>query len=159
VYAIGLRNPWRFSFDRETGDVVIADVGQNAYEEVDFVPKGQLGGKNFGWSKYEGFHRYYGGSVRNYVKPVIERAHSQGYCSITGGYVIRDRTLPKLAGRYVYGDLCNPQLRWARLRPGRATGGGTLGVKVSALSSFGEDGLGRVYALSLNGPVYRLVAP
>jgi glucose/arabinose dehydrogenase len=158
VLALGLRNPWRFNFDRATGDVVIADVGQDKYEEVDFVKHGQLGGKNFGWSKYEGFHKYYGGSVPNYVKPLIERSHSDGWCSITGGYIVRDRSLKSLYGRYVYGDYCRPQLRWAKLRPGRATAGGTIGLRVSALTSFGEDARGRVYALSQNGPVYRLTA-
>jgi glucose/arabinose dehydrogenase len=158
VVAIGLRNPWRFSFDRSTHDVVIADVGQDKYEEVDFVRRGTLRGRNFGWSKFEGFHAYYGGSVPNYSRPVIERSHSQGYCSITGGYVVRDRSLKPLYGRYVYGDYCQPQLRWAKLRPGRATAGGTVGLKVPALSSFGEDARGRVYAVSQNGPVYRLVA-
>jgi hypothetical protein len=158
IWALGLRNPWRFSFDRLTGDVVIADVGQDKYEEVDFVRRGRLHRKNFGWSKYEGFHKYYGGTVSNYVKPVIERSHSQGYCSITGGYIVRDRSLKALYGRYVYGDYCQPQLRWARLRTGRATSGGTLGLRVSALTSFGEDARGRVYALSQNGPVYRLTA-
>src|SRR4051812_48087696 len=88
VFAIGLRNPWRFSFDRANGDVTIADVGQDKYEEIDFVKAGQLQGKNFGWSKFEGFHSYYGGSVANYVKPLIERSHQgDGYCSITGGYI------------------------------------------------------------------------
>jgi glucose/arabinose dehydrogenase len=159
VYAIGLRNPWRFSFDRATDDVVIADVGEDLYEEIDFVRRGRLRGKNFGWSAYEGFHRYYGGSVSNYVKPLIERSHSSdGYCSITGGYIVRDRGVKALYGRYVYGDYCQPQLRWARLRTGRANGGGTLGLRVSALTSFGEDARGRVYALSQNGPVYRLTA-
>ncbi|HEX4719260.1 MAG TPA: PQQ-dependent sugar dehydrogenase [Thermoleophilaceae bacterium] len=159
VWAIGLRNPWRYSFDRATGDVVIADVGQDKYEEVDFVRGARLHGKSFGWSKYEGRHTYYGGSVSNYVKPVIERSHSgDGYCSITGGYIVRDRTLKALYGRYVYGDYCQPELRWARLRAGRATSGGQLGLRVSALTSFGEDGRGRVYALSQNGPVYRLTA-
>jgi glucose/arabinose dehydrogenase len=157
VFAVGLRNPWRFSFDRATGDVVIADVGQDKYEEVDFVKRGQLGGKNFGWSHYEGFHSYYGGT--RHTKPVIERSHSgDGYCSITGGYVVRDRSVKALYGRYVYGDYCNPQLRWAKLRAGRATGGGTIGLRVPALSSFGEDGRGRVYAVSQNGPVYRIAA-
>jgi hypothetical protein len=157
VWAIGLRNPWRFSFDRVTGDVVIADVGQDKYEEVDFVRRGRLRGKNFGWSAYEGLHTYYGGSVSNYVKPLIERSHSgDGFCSITGGYIVRDRALKALYGRYVYGDYCNPGLRWARLRAGRATAGGTLPLRVPALTSFGEDGRGRVYALSQNGPVYRL---
>jgi glucose/arabinose dehydrogenase len=157
VFAIGLRNPWRFSFDRANGDVTIADVGQDKYEEIDFVKAGQLQGKNFGWSKFEGLHEYYGSSVSNYVKPLIERSHNgDGYCSITGGYIVRDRSVKALYGRYVYGDYCNSQLRWAKLRAGRATSGGRLGLRVSALSSFGEDARGRVYAVSQNGPVYRL---
>ena len=157
VFAIGLRNPWRFSFDRRTGDVAIGDVGQDKYEEVDFVPHGTLGGRNFGWSRYEGFHSYYGGSRAGTTKPLVERSHAQGYCSITGGYVVRDPALKSLYGRYVYGDYCRPDLRWATLRAGRASGGGTIGLRVPALTSFGEDGLGRVYALSQTGPVYRLV--
>jgi hypothetical protein len=157
VLAVGLRNPWSFSFDRATGDVVIADVGQDQYEEVDFVERGRLGGMNFGWSHYEGFHRYYGGT--RYTKPAIERSHQgDGYCSITGGYIVRDRSVKALYGRYVYGDYCNPQLRWAKLRERRATAGGTIGLRVPALTSFGEDARGRVYALSQNGPVYRLAA-
>ena len=157
VFAIGLRNPWRFSFDRANGDVTIADVGQDKYEEIDFVKAGQLQGKNFGWSKFEGFHSYYGGSVANYVKPLIERSHQgDGYCSITGGYIVRDRSVPALYGRYVYGDYCNPQLRWAKLSAGRASAGGRLGLQVPALSSFGQDARGRVYAVSQNGPVYRI---
>jgi glucose/arabinose dehydrogenase len=159
VFAIGLRNPWRFTFDRANGDVTIADVGQDEYEEIDFVKAGKLRGKNFGWSKFEGFHKYYGGSVANYVRPVIERSHQgDGYCSITGGYIVRDRSVKGLYGRYVYGDYCNPQLRWAKLRTGRASAGGRIGLRVSALSSFGQDARGRVYAVSQNGPVYRLTA-
>jgi glucose/arabinose dehydrogenase len=155
VFALGLRNPWRFSFDRATGDVTIGDVGQDKYEEIDFVKAGTLRGKNFGWSKYEGKHSYYGGSVPNYVPPLIERSHDEGWCSITGGYVVRDRAVKSLYGRYVYGDYCNASLRWAKLRPGRASGGGAIGLRVPAVSSFGEDARGRVYVLSLNGPVYR----
>ncbi len=158
VYALGLRNPWRFSFDRKTGDVVIADVGQDKYEEVDFVKRGQLGGKNFGWSKYEGFHSYYGGSVANYVKPLIEHPHTQGYCSITGGYVVRDKSLKALYGRYVYGDYCNPQLRSAKLSALHASGDRAIGISVPALSSFGQDARGRIYAVSQKGPVYRFAA-
>jgi glucose/arabinose dehydrogenase len=159
VLAVGLRNPWRFSFDRANGDVTIADVGQNAYEEVDFVKAGTLRGRNFGWSAYEGLHKYHGGSVSNYAGPVIERSHDgDGYCSITGGYIVRDRSLGSLYGRYVYGDYCNTQLRWAKLAPGRATAGGTIGLRVPALTSFGEDARGRVYALSQSGPAYRLSA-
>jgi glucose/arabinose dehydrogenase len=155
IYSLGLRNPWRFSFDRKTGDMTIGDVGQDKYEEIDFVTRGGGLGKNYGWSAYEGLHRYYGGTVKNYVAPVIETSHADGNCSITGGYVVRDRGVPGLYGRYVYGDYCNPELRWATLRPGRATAGGKLGLSVPALSSFGEDARGRVYALSLNGGVYR----
>jgi glucose/arabinose dehydrogenase len=154
VYALGLRNPWRFSFDRATDDVVIADVGQDKYEEVDFVKRGTLRGKNFGWSNYEGFHKYYGGAV--HVKPVIETAHSDGNCSITGGYIVRDRSLKSLYGRYVYGDYCKSQLRSAKLQVGRASGDRTIGLRVPALTSFGQDARGRVYAVSQNGPVYRL---
>jgi hypothetical protein len=157
VFATGLRNPWRFSFDRATGDVTIADVGQDQYEEVDFVKAGTLRGKNFGWSHYEGLHAYHGGDP--HTKPVIERSHAgDGYCSITGGYIVRDRSLAALYGRYVYGDYCNPQLRWAKLRVAGVSSSGRLGLRVSALTSFGEDGRGRVYALSQNGPVYRLAA-
>jgi glucose/arabinose dehydrogenase len=156
VFAVGLRNPWRFSFDRANGDVTIADVGQDKYEEVDFVKSGTLRGKNFGWSNYEGFHPYYGGPT--HVKPVIERSHLLGNCSITGGYIVRDRSLKALYGRYVYGDYCQPQLRWAKLGAGRAVSGGTIGLRVPALSSFGEDARGRVYAVSQNGPVYRLTS-
>jgi glucose/arabinose dehydrogenase len=156
VFALGLRNPWRFSFDRATGDVVIADVGQDKYEEVDFVKRGQLGGKNFGWSNYEGFHPYYGGA--RHVPPVIERAHSEGWCSITGGYIVRDKSLKSLYGRYVYGDYCAPQLRSAKLSAGHASGDRALPLRVPALTSFGQDARGRVYALSQNGPVYRLTA-
>ena len=157
VFALGLRNPWRFSFDRATGDVVIADVGQDKYEEVDFVKRGQLRGENFGWSHYEGFHSYYGGA--RHTKPVIELAHSDGYCSITGGYVVRDRSLRSLYGRYVYGDYCKPELRAAKLSSGHASGDRGLGLSVPQLSSFGQDAAGRVYALSQGGSVYRLAAP
>jgi glucose/arabinose dehydrogenase len=159
VFALGLRNPWRFSFDRANGDMTIADVGQDRYEEVDFVKWPTAAGRNYGWSVFEGRHSYNGGGTpANYVGPVLEHAHSQGWCSITGGYVVRDRALPSLYGRYVYGDYCNPALWSAKLAPGRATGDRPIGLRVPALSSFGEDARGRVYAVSLNGPVYRFTA-
>ena len=159
VYSYGLRNPWRFSFDRKTGDLVIADVGQETYEEIDFVRRGGGRGANFGWSAYEGNHRYKDDrSAPGHIPPVIEHSHAEGFCSITGGYILRHRSYRNLRGTYVYGDLCDGTLRGARLLPGSATGRRTLGVSVSMLSSFGEDSRGRVYAVSLNGPVYRLVA-
>ncbi len=145
IYAYGLRNPWRFSFDRSKGDLVIADVGAGR-------------GANFGWSRFEGRRRLRRGSAPGHVKPVIQRFHSRGNCSITGGYVVRDRSLDSLYGRYVYGDFCNPKLRSARLRRPSARGDRSVGVRVSALSSFGQDGQGRIYAVSLRGRVYRLAA-
>ena len=163
IFAYGLRNPYRFSFDRRTGDLALADVGENQVEEVDFVAAERRtgrprGGVNFGWDAFEGSRRYEGGAARGHLPPVLERTHRQGFCSITGGYVIRDRSLGSLYGAYVYGDLCDARLRVARLRPGRARGDRALGPRVQTLVSFGEDGRGRVHALSLNGGVFRLAA-
>jgi glucose/arabinose dehydrogenase len=162
VFAYGLRNPYRFSFDRRKGNLAIADVGQEQVEEVDFVRRRRgrrapRGGQDFGWPVYEGRHHFSGGRLRGAVFPVLQRTHRQGACTIIGGYVIRDRSLGRrYYGRYVYGDLCDPRLRTARLRPGRASGDRPLGVRVSELVSFGEDARGRVYAISLKGPIYRL---
>jgi glucose/arabinose dehydrogenase len=162
VFAYGLRNPYRFSFDRQRGHLVIGDVGQDAVEEVDFVPrrKGHAaphGGENFGWPVFEGRRRYGPGRAPGHVRPVLQRTHSQGFCTIIGGYVIRDRSLGRrLYGRYVYGDLCDPRLRTARLGLPRASADRAFGVRVPMLVSFGEDARGRVYAVSLRGPVYRL---
>ena len=158
VYSYGLRNPWRFSFDRKTGDLVIADVGQNAWEEVDFVRRGGGSGANFGWNAFEGTHRYDDGtSAPGHIRPVIEHSHSSGFCSITGGYILRHRSYGSLRGTYVYGDLCEGIVRGARLAPGSAKDRRSFGVSVPSVSSFGEDSRGRVYAASLSGPVYRLV--
>jgi glucose/arabinose dehydrogenase len=159
IYAYGLRNPWRFSFDRSTGDLAIADVGQDAVEEVDFVRKDRGRGANFGWRPWEGRSRNFDEPAPGAIFPVITHTHSAGFCSITGGYVVRDRGVPGLYGRYVYGDFCESRIRAATLRAGHRTTGKVLSLpKVDALSSFGEDAAGRVYATSLNGPVYRLAA-
>ncbi|HTN23404.1 MAG TPA: PQQ-dependent sugar dehydrogenase [Solirubrobacteraceae bacterium] len=160
IYSYGLRNPWRFSFDRSTGDLVIADVGQNAVEEVDFARKGQAGGANYGWRPLEGTRRNFDEPAPGAVAPVLELLHSNGNCSITGGYVVRDRGVPALTGRYVYADLCRGELRSVKLAPGSASGDAAIpGVaKVDQPSSFGEDARGRVYVVSLNGPVSRLAA-
>ena len=160
IFAYGLRNPWRFSFDRETGDLVIADVGQDEVEEVDFVAsqggKPPAGGQNFGWSRFEGNSRFTEGEAPEHVRPVLEEVRDDGYCSIIGGYVIRDESLgPAWTGRYVYGDLCESELQRATLSTDGSKSAGS-GVAVTQLVSFGEDAQGRVYALSLNGPVYRL---
>lgn len=157
IYAYGLRNPWRFSFDRATGDMVVGDVGQDAVEEVDFRTRGTARGVNFGWRAYEGtrvedpsLH------VRGDVKPVLEYTHAGGNCAVTGGYVVRDPRLPALAGRYVYGDFCAGELLSARLTQHGSSARRALGLHVAQLSSFGEDDAGRVYVTSLAGPVYRL---
>lgn len=161
IFAYGVRNPYRFSFDRRTGDLAIADVGESEIEEVDLLEASRSarrprGGVNLGWSVFEGRSRYRFGSAPGHVPPVLERTHSQGSCSITGGYVIRDRSMGSLRGAYVYGDLCDSRLRVARLRPTGARGDRALGVRVPQLVSFGEDARGRVYAVSLEGGVFRL---
>jgi len=162
IYAYGLRNPYRFSFDRRRGHLVVGDVGQDEFEEIDFVP-GRAGGRpprggyNFGWDVFEGRSRYEGGSAPGHVPPVIAHDQDGGYCSIIGGYVVRDPSLrgSRFSGRYIYGDLCNPSLRLAFLKRPRAPTRAS-GLRVSNLVSFGEDGRGRAYAVSLSGPVYRV---
>jgi hypothetical protein len=159
IYSYGLRNPWRFSFDRSTADLVIGDVGQDAIEEIDFSPRGQTKGVNYGWRPFEGTQRLFDEPAPGAVAPVIELGHPPN-CSVTGGYVVRDRGVPALLGRYVYADLCKGELRSAKLGPGSATGDAAVpGVaKINSPSSFGEDARGRVYAVSLSGPVFRLAA-
>jgi glucose/arabinose dehydrogenase len=158
IYSYGLRNPWRFSFDRETGDLWIGDVGQSAFEEIDGVSRGEGAGANFGWSAFEGEVPFNDDQTApGHVPPVLTYGRDRG-CSVTGGYVVRDRALPTLYGRYLYGDYCEGQLRSFTARPDReATDDRPLGPLVPALSSFGEDASGRVYITSLEGPVYRLV--
>jgi glucose/arabinose dehydrogenase len=157
IYAYGLRNPWRFSFDRRTGDLSIGDVGQGDVEEIDFVRRGRGAGANFGWRPFEGRSRYTPGEdAPGHVPPVIQRYHSGGNCSITGGVVVRDPGLPALAGRYVFGDYCRGRIESARLSSGRARSVRRGRLRVDLLSSFGEDARGRVYVTSLEGPVYRL---
>jgi glucose/arabinose dehydrogenase len=161
IYAYGLRNPYRFSFDRRRGSLVIGDVGQDAIEEIDYVPgreggRPPRGGYNFGWDVFEGRRRYESGSAPGHVPPVIQHSQDAGFCSIIGGYVIRDRSLGRgWTGRYVYGDYCEGTIRLARLRRPSAPTHSTR-LHVDSLVSFGEDGRGRVYAVSLEGPVYRI---
>jgi glucose/arabinose dehydrogenase len=158
IYSYGLRNPWRFSFDRSTGDLIIGDVGQDKVEEIDFVRKGKGRGANFGWRVFEGNDRYTPGeSAPGAIKPVITEQHADGNCSITGGIVIRDPALPAWRGRYVFGDYCRGVIQTAVLSSGKASNLTDRKLKVSQLSSFGEDSRGRVYATSLDGPVYRFV--
>jgi hypothetical protein len=164
IFSYGLRNPHRFSFDRANGDLVIGDVGQDRADEIDFVNASQGGGKgrNFGWRCYEGFERTPGVPTcdpPNHTPPVHERVHQPGCNSLTGGYVVRDPELESLQGRYVYGDYCTGELRSTILGTPRAQDDRPLGVSFPAfnLSSFGEDGRGRIHLTALNeGKVYRL---
>jgi glucose/arabinose dehydrogenase len=158
IYAYGLRNPWRYSFDRRTGDLTIGDVGQDAVEEIDFVRRGHGRGANFGWRVFEGRSRYTPGETAPGAQgPALVRLHRDGNCSITGGLVVRDRSLSGLHGRYLFGDYCKGQIQSARVRGRSLRGVHRVGIHVGALSSFGQDGRGRVYVTSLGGGVYRLV--
>src|SRR4051812_16541449 len=157
IYAYGLRNPFRFSFDRQTGDLIIGDVGQNSWEEVDFSPAGLSTVRNYGWRCREGFHANPNVTCNapGAVDPVLEKDHStDGFCAIIGGYVVRDAALGSLAGRYVYGDNCATGIRSVTLPA--AGGDAPTGLTVAGLSSFGEDSCGHLYATSLGGPVYRI---
>src|SRR3954454_12550910 len=142
IYALGLRNPWRFSFDRRTRDLVIGDVGQNAFEEVDFSPAGTAAGRNYGWRCFEGFHLTSNScsTTTGMTPPVLEKDHSgQGYCAIVGGYVVRDPALGALDGRYLYGDNCQAAIRSAALvaPPATVTDDAATGLSVGGLTSFG----------------------
>jgi glucose/arabinose dehydrogenase len=154
IYAYGLRNPWRFSFASH-GRMVIGDVGQNEVEEVDIINKR---GSNLGWRVFEGRHRYTPGeSAPGAIPPVIQRFHSAGNCSVVGGVVVHDPVLSALRGRYIFGDYCTGVIESARLRGLKARDVRATRLHVSSLSSFGVDGRKRAYAVSLSGPVYRLV--
>ena len=158
IWAFGLRNPWRFSFDRATGDLTIGDVGQNAWEEVDFAPRGTGAGAFYGWDAFEGTVRVTSEPLpaATHTPPVLVRPHSEGDCSITGGYVVRAPDLPSLGGRYVHADFCAGVLRSAVLQPGSAQGDAPVGLTVANPSSFGEDLGGCIYIVSLQGGVFRL---
>jgi glucose/arabinose dehydrogenase len=158
IWADGLRNPWRFSFDRSTGDLVIGDVGQDLQEEVDFVAAGTGAGANYGWSIWEGDRRNKTGAAPNALFPTLIAQHSSGYCAIIGGYVVRDRSLPSLYGRYLFGDFCRPQIESVNLNRGHATELRATGLSVSATSSLGQDARGHIYITSLSGGVYRITS-
>jgi glucose/arabinose dehydrogenase len=157
VCDFGLRNPWRFSFDRRTGALLIADVGQSSQEEIDYRRAGEVCGNNFGWSVYEGTERFDSDQrAPGAIPPILSYGRDRG-CSVTGGYVVRDPSLPQLEGRYVYGDYCDSELRSFVPALTGARNDRRLGLQVESLVSFGEDADGRIYAVSLSGPVYRLV--
>jgi glucose/arabinose dehydrogenase len=161
IWANGLRNPWRFSFDRELGDLYIADVGQNAWEEVDVQPAMSAGGENYGWNVMEGAHCFDGGGCdqTGLVLPVVEYSHADG-CSVTGGYVYRGSRLPQLVGHYLYSDFCSGWVRSFRFEDGQAVEERDWSSELvpgNSISSFGEDALGELYIMTLGGNLYRIV--
>jgi glucose/arabinose dehydrogenase len=160
IWSYGLRNPWRFSFDRATGDLWIADVGQGTWEEIDFQPATSIGGENYGWRRMEGTHCFNPSTncnPGNLVLPVIEYNHSVG-CSVTGGYVYRGTRNPRLIGRYIYGDFCSGRIFGAtRSGNGAVTTSQLIDVPFN-ISTFGEDVTGEIYVGDYsNGLLYRLV--
>lgn len=158
IDAYGLRNPWRFSFDRDTGDIYIGDVGQNAAEEIDVLPNDRNNLANLGWDVFEGdllFEDKEPNPEGELVSPIYTYGRDLG-CSVTGGYVYRGEAIPAIDGRYFFGDFCTGSVWSLRLANGQATAVRTEPFRVPSLSSFGEDARGELYLVSLDGSVYRL---
>jgi glucose/arabinose dehydrogenase len=162
VWSYGLRNPWRFSFDRLTGDLYIGDVGQSRLEEIDVAPAAEGGGRgvNYGWNLMEGTGCYAAAScdTTGLALPVVEYDHGEG-CSVTGGYVYRGAAIPALRGQYFFADYCSGFVRSLRMSGGALTEQAdwpTLGPG-SAVPSFGEDSAGELYLLTADGRVLKIV--
>ena len=161
IWAYGLRNPWRFSFDRSTGELWIGDVGQDTYEEVDLQPATSIGGENYGWRKMEGFHCYNPSTNctdPSFTMPILEYSHAQGACSITGGYRYRGTQIPSLKGAYLYGDYCTGSI-WTATQTNGVWTSKTLFTTTIRISSFGEDVSGELYVMDVaKGIVYKFIA-
>ena len=155
IWAYGLRNPWRFSFDKINGDLFIGDVGQGNWEEIDYVPAGTPGGLNFGWDYFEGNHPYEGTPPQDaqFVPPVAEYSHGDG-CSVTGGYVYRG-SMPEWNGIYLYGDYCSGTV-WGLIRSGEGWQNQALFEAPGRITSFGQDEAGEMYLLTDGGEILRL---
>ena len=154
IWAYGLRNPWRMSFDSMTGDLYIADVGQGTWEEIDYLPAGSPGGTNFGWDFREGAHDYEGTAPSGLVDPVAEYSHAEGGCSVTGGYVYRG-AMTEWNGIYLYGDYCTGFI-WGLIRSNDGWQKQLLFDVDVTITSFGQDEAGEIYLLSDSGGIYRL---
>lgn len=157
IWAYGLRNPWKFSFDSETGDLLIGDVGQSDWEEIDWAPGDSKGGENYGWNQMEGTHPFRGGTEpENHVPPVFEYDRSGLGCSVTGGFVYRGAAIPELAGSYVFSDYCDGTVRTLKIEDGEVTEEGDLGVDAGQVVSLVQDGDGELYLLDLAGAITRI---
>lgn len=155
IWAYGLRNPWRMSFDSVTGDLYIGDVGQGDWEEIDFLPANSPGGQNYGWDHREGAHEYEGGGPADMIDPIAEYSHSEGGCSVTGGYVYRG-SMTEWNGIYLYGDYCTG-LVWGLIRSGEAWQKQLLFDTDFRITSFGQDLNGELYIIDDSGGVYLLI--
>lgn len=158
VWAYGLRNPWRWSFDAGTGDLYVADVGERSWEEISFAPPAVQSGANYGWRRYEGNKVFKDEPIdeSRLVMPVLTYALTGGNCAVTGGGVYRGSVLA-LKGFYLYGDYCAGVIKGFKVTGGKATDSRTFGdLNVPQLASFGQDSEGEMYALSLGGSVYRI---
>lgn len=158
IWAVGVRNPWRFQFDPATGDLWIGDVGQNEIEEIDWLPAAARTGRgvNLGWSNFEGSAAYHGQVDRKgYTFPVFEYHHDQG-CAVTGGFRYRGSAIPALRGAYVFSDYCASWIRAITVADGKTTGDRRFDLGLANVISFGQDQAGELYALSLGGTVARL---
>ena len=157
IWAWGLRNVWRFSFDRATGDLYLADVGQNQWEEINFQLADSAGGENYGWNAFEGTHVYSGQpAASDVVAPVLEYNHSNGRCSVTGGYVYRGERISPLQGAYLYGDWCSGTI-WSATPGVESVWEAFVPLESGrSISSFGEDEAGELYLVDYSGEVLRL---
>jgi glucose/arabinose dehydrogenase len=158
IWAYGLRNPWRFSFDRATGELWIGDVGQHIVEEINRVAPGRAAGANFGWNRLEGRRRFNGRPPPRAVPPVHQYNHDDGRCAVVGGHLYRGTQLRGLQGAYVYGDVCDGRIRALASTRGTPLRHRDLGLRLPGLVSFAESHAGELYALSLAGGIYRLAA-
>ncbi|MFE9680870.1 PQQ-dependent sugar dehydrogenase [Streptomyces sp. NPDC006285] len=157
IWAYGLRNPWRFSFDTGTGDLFIGDVGQSDWEEIDRAPASSKGGENYGWSQMEGTHPFRGGTEpANHVRPIHEYDRTNLGCSVTGGYVYRGKAIPALKGQYVFSDYCDGTVRSLQLKNGKVTGVHDLAVNGGEVISFAQAGSGELYVLAIGGSIFRI---
>jgi len=157
IWAYGLRNPWRFSFDSATKDLLIGDVGQGTWEEIDWAPASSKGGENYGWSQMEGNHPYQGRTApAGHVPPVHEYGHTGGACSVTGGYVYRGAAIPALQGQYLFSDYCDGTVRSLTMSNGKVTAVNSLGVNGGNVVSFAQGADGELYVIALNGRVSRI---
>jgi glucose/arabinose dehydrogenase len=159
IAALGLRNPWRFSFDRATGDLYIGDVGQGEVEEIDFTPRSSAGLENYGWDIYEGSRRFEDTprGPGTLVFSVFEYTHAGGNCTVIGGYVYRGKARPPVRGRYILGDYCSGHVWSLRVVGGKATSVRREPFTIPGyLTSFGENAAGELFAVSQAGVLYRL---